>query len=76
MKFVAAGLHGGMLWFDVVGGDTAAIKLMDNIKRPWTLCENLGAREREVTPARYLFLPWQGAKDFAGGFERLGSVDG
>lgn len=43
------GLHGGMLWFDVVGGDTAAIKLMDNIKRPWTLCENLGATESIIT---------------------------
>lgn len=38
-----------MLWFDVVGGDTAAIKLMDNIKRPWTLCENLGASESIIT---------------------------
>lgn len=43
------GLHGGMLWFDVVGGDTAAIKLMDSIKRPWTLCENLGASESIIT---------------------------
>uniref|UniRef100_A0A7S1ZIH0 plant cystathionine gamma-synthase n=1 Tax=Trieres chinensis TaxID=1514140 RepID=A0A7S1ZIH0_TRICV len=43
------GLHGGMAWFDVVGGDTAAIKLMDNIKRPWTLCENLGATESIIT---------------------------
>jgi len=43
------GLHGGMLWFDVVGGDTAAIKLMDTIKRPWTLCENLGATESIIT---------------------------
>ena len=43
------GLHGGMAWFDVVGGDKAAIKLMDNIKRPWTLCENLGASESIIT---------------------------
>uniref|UniRef100_A0A7S2XKK8 plant cystathionine gamma-synthase n=1 Tax=Attheya septentrionalis TaxID=420275 RepID=A0A7S2XKK8_9STRA len=43
------GLHGGMLWFDVVGGDQAAIKLMDNVKRPWTLCENLGATESIIT---------------------------
>lgn len=42
-------LHGGMLWFDVEGGDTAAIKLMDSIKRPWTLCENLGATESIIT---------------------------
>lgn len=41
-------LHGGMAYFDVVGGDQAAIKLMDNIKRPWTLCENLGATEGDV----------------------------
>lgn len=43
------GLHGGMLWFDVVGGDTTAIKLMDTIQRPWTLCENLGALESIIT---------------------------
>lgn len=43
------GMHGGMAYFDVVGGDTAAIKLMDNIKRPWTLCENLGATESIIT---------------------------
>merc|ERR1711988_972411 len=34
------GLHGGMLWFDVVGGSAAAIRLMDSIQRPWSLCEN------------------------------------
>ena len=43
------GLHGGMAWFDVVGGDQAAIKLMDSIQRPWTLCENLGATESIIT---------------------------
>merc|ERR1712178_161399 len=43
------GLHGGMLWFDVQGGDQAAIKLMDEVKRPWTLCENLGATESIIT---------------------------
>merc|ERR1712023_459690 len=43
------GLHGGMLWFDVEGGDKAAIKLMDEVKRPWTLCENLGATESIIT---------------------------
>ena len=42
-------LHGGMAWFDVQGGDQAAIKLMDSIKRPWTLCENLGATESIIT---------------------------
>ena len=45
----ANNLHGGMLWFDVDGGDTAAIQLMDTIKRPWTLCENLGASESIIT---------------------------
>ena len=39
-------LHGGMLWFDVIGDP---IKLMDTIKRPWTLCENLGASESIIT---------------------------
>lgn len=39
-------LHGGMLWFDVIGDP---IKLMDKIKRPWTLCENLGATESIIT---------------------------
>jgi len=43
------GLHGGMAYFDVVGGDKAAIQLMDTIKRPWTLCENLGATESIIT---------------------------
>jgi cystathionine beta-lyase/cystathionine gamma-synthase len=38
-----------MLWFDVTGGDHAAIRLMDTIKRPWTLCENLGATESIIT---------------------------
>merc|ERR1712232_1350983 len=40
------GLHGGMLNFDVKGDP---IKLMDNIRRPWTLCENLGASESIIT---------------------------
>merc|ERR1712060_219602 len=39
-------LHGGMLWFDVKGDP---IKLMDTIKRPWTLCENLGSTESIIT---------------------------
>lgn len=43
------GMHGGMAYFDVVGGDTSAIKLMDTVKRPWTLCENLGATESIIT---------------------------
>ena len=43
------GMHGGMAYFDVVGGDEAAVKLMDTIRRPWTLCENLGATESIIT---------------------------
>jgi len=43
------GLHGGMLWFDIVGGSDAGTKLMDNIQRPWSLCENLGSTESIIT---------------------------
>jgi len=43
------GLHGGMLWFDIMGGSEAGTKLMDNIPRPWSLCENLGATESIIT---------------------------
>lgn len=43
------GIHGGMLWFDIVGGSTAGTALMDNIQRPWSLCENLGATESIIT---------------------------
>ncbi len=48
-KYFKNNLYGGMLWFDVKGGDKAAIKLMNNIKRPWSLCENLGATESIIT---------------------------
>lgn len=48
-KYFKNNLYGGMLWFDVKGGDNAAIKLMNNIKRPWSLCENLGATESIIT---------------------------
>ena len=37
-KYHRDGLHGGMLWFDVAGGDKAAITLMNTIQRPWSLC--------------------------------------
>lgn len=47
--FAKGGLYGGMLWFDVKGGDKAAITLMNNIQRPWSLCENLGATESIIT---------------------------
>eukprot|EP00949_MAST-11_sp_MAST-11-sp1_P003670 g3670.t1 len=48
-KYHRDNLHGGMLWFDVEGGDVAAIKLMNSIQRPWSLCENLGATESIIT---------------------------
>merc|ERR1719510_2761211 len=48
-KYHRNGLHGGMLWFDVEGGDTAATKLMNTVQRPWSLCENLGATESIIT---------------------------
>jgi cystathionine beta-lyase/cystathionine gamma-synthase len=43
------GIHGGMLWFDIEGGVEAGTKLMNNAKRPWSLCENLGATESILT---------------------------
>jgi cystathionine beta-lyase/cystathionine gamma-synthase len=48
-KYHRDGIHGGMLWFDVEGGSEAAIRLMDSIQRPWSLCENLGATESIIT---------------------------
>jgi len=48
-KYHRDGLHGGMLWFDVVGGSEAGTKIMDTIQRPWSLCENLGATESIIT---------------------------
>ena len=43
------GLNGGMLWFEIQGGSFAGTKLMNNIKSPWSLCENLGATESIIT---------------------------
>lgn len=43
------GLHGGMVCFEVAGGTEAGQKLMNIVKRPWTLCENLGACESIIT---------------------------
>ncbi len=40
---------GAMLWFEVVGGVTTGKKLMDTVKLPWTLAENLGSLESLVT---------------------------
>jgi len=48
-KYHRNGIHGGMLWFDVVGGDVAATQLMNTVERPWSLCENLGATESIIT---------------------------
>jgi cystathionine gamma-lyase len=43
------GVHGGMLWFEVKGGTAAGRKLMDTVRKPWSLCENLGASESIIT---------------------------
>jgi len=48
-KYHRDGLHGGMLWFDIVGGSEAGTRLMNSIQRPWSLCENLGATESIIT---------------------------
>merc|ERR1719408_46238 len=48
-KYHRDGIHGGMLWFDIVGGSDAGTKLMNSIQRPWSLCENLGATESIIT---------------------------
>jgi len=48
-KYHRDGVHGAMLWFDLDGGVDAGIKLMNNIERPWSLCENLGATESIIT---------------------------
>merc|ERR1719424_2551837 len=48
-KYHRDGIHGGMLWFDIVGGSAAGTKLMNAIQRPWSLCENLGATESIIT---------------------------
>merc|ERR1711976_755134 len=48
-KYHRDGLHGGMLWFDIIGGSEAGTKLMNSIQRPWSLCENLGSTESILT---------------------------
>jgi len=48
-KYHRDNLHGGMLWFDIVGGSQAGTQLMNTIQRPWSLCENLGATESIIT---------------------------
>merc|ERR1712203_900000 len=48
-KYHRDNLHGGMLWFDIVGGSEAGTRLMYAVQRPWSLCENLGATESIIT---------------------------
>jgi len=48
-KYHRNGLHGAMLWFELSGGSPAGINLMNNIHRPWSLCENLGQTESIIT---------------------------
>jgi len=48
-KYHRDGLHGGMLWFDIIGGAESGKKLMNVTQRPWSLCENLGATESIIT---------------------------
>merc|ERR1719413_315783 len=48
-KYHRDGLHGGMLWFDIIGGSEAGTKLMNSIQRPWSLCENHGSTESIIT---------------------------
>eukprot|EP00413_Alexandrium_margalefii_P016187 CAMPEP_0204531990 /NCGR_PEP_ID=MMETSP0661-20131031/11475_1 /ASSEMBLY_ACC=CAM_ASM_000606 /TAXON_ID=109239 /ORGANISM="Alexandrium margalefi, Strain AMGDE01CS-322" /LENGTH=419 /DNA_ID=CAMNT_0051538189 /DNA_START=74 /DNA_END=1333 /DNA_ORIENTATION=- len=48
-KYHRNNLHGGMLWFDIVGGSEAGTRLMNSVQRPWSLCENLGATESIIT---------------------------
>mmetsp|Transcript_14116 Transcript_14116/g.34991 ORF Transcript_14116/g.34991 Transcript_14116/m.34991 type:complete len:429 (-) Transcript_14116:624-1910(-) len=45
-KYHKDGIHGAMLWFEVSGDP---VKLMNEIERPWSLCENLGATESILT---------------------------
>ncbi|KAF4677091.1 Cystathionine [Perkinsus chesapeaki] len=65
-------LHGGMLWFDVVGGSDAGTKLMNSIQRPWSLCENLGATESIITACAVMTHANMLPEDR----QRLGIVDG
>ncbi|KAF4685751.1 Cystathionine, partial [Perkinsus olseni] len=65
-------LHGGMLWFDVVGGSDSGTKLMNSIQRPWSLCENLGATESIITACAVMTHANMLPEDRL----RLGIVDG
>merc|ERR1740139_1263011 len=48
-KYHRNNVHGGMLWFDIEGGSPASTRLMNEIQRPWSLCENLGQTESIIT---------------------------
>ncbi|GBG32106.1 Cystathionine gamma-lyase [Hondaea fermentalgiana] len=45
------GVHGSMLWCELKGGFDAGKGLMDTVQRPWSLCENLGSCESNLTHA-------------------------
>ncbi len=63
---------GAMVWFEVVGGVTKGKKLMDTVKSPWTLAENLGSLESLVThPATMTHAAVDPAER-----ERVGITDG
>ncbi|KAL8455974.1 hypothetical protein Emag_000217 [Eimeria magna] len=49
VKYHRDGLHGGVLGFDVKGGIEAGVRLMNSIKYPFSLCENLGAAQSLIT---------------------------
>jgi cystathionine beta-lyase/cystathionine gamma-synthase len=43
------GVHGGMLWFEVVGGVEAGRRLMDSVQRPWFFFNDTAATESIIT---------------------------
>ncbi|KAF4684382.1 Cystathionine, variant 2 [Perkinsus olseni] len=65
-------LYGGMLWFDVVGGHDSGTKLMNSIKRPWSLCAHLGPTESIITACAVMTHANMLPEDRL----RLGIVDG
>jgi cystathionine gamma-lyase len=66
------GVHGSMLWFEVTGGSKAGTKLMNSIKPPWSLCENLGATESIITACAVMTHANMLQEDR----DKLGIVDG
>ena len=63
-KYHRDGLHGAMMWFELEGGSEAGIKLMNNIHRPWSLCENLGQTESIITACAVPLAFRAGGKHF------------